>query len=398
MAARLSLVGLVAACRQSGPPEPAASDAIAIPIVRLSDLEQVTFSRLVPTLSFSIPGSDSFPLSPNVQAVFAPDSTLWVTAGTRILVFDVGGRLVRVVGRTGDGPGEFRLIQHLGLGADGLPFATDFGSGRMATFAPSGELVRTIPRVGRDAGVGIVPLTVLADRRILAGHWQQRPNRGATVAAPLGTGSRDPAPLVELDSTGTPIATAGWWSGLERARVAMDGSGSDLVVPFARTALMAGREGMVAVAATDSVDVTLFEGTRPTLRLMASVQRRPPTATERREWESALKEQAPDVAADYLLAIRGLRGDAELPAIGAIRVDRSGNLLIGGYVTKTGLRRTWRVFSRAGSPVGQFELPSYVDPLVPGPSELLDVRDDRIAVLRVTGDEVAVEVLVLSRP
>lgn len=63
-------------------------------------------------------------------------------AGNDILVFDRQGTLRRVLGRQGDGPGEYRRVVALEIGpGDSVYIAHD--GGRMSTFAPDGAAVRS---------------------------------------------------------------------------------------------------------------------------------------------------------------------------------------------------------------------------------------------------------------
>jgi hypothetical protein len=63
---------------------------------------------------------------------------------TQFLVYDEKGRLVRVVGRRGDGPGEYRDIKSVVVGRGDTVYVVDRGSGRITVLAPDYSLVRTV--------------------------------------------------------------------------------------------------------------------------------------------------------------------------------------------------------------------------------------------------------------
>lgn len=63
-------------------------------------------------------------------------------ADQTIRVFDDAGRLVRSIGRSGSGPGEFQMLQHIGFVRDTL-YATDQALRRVSFFVPASGFVRT---------------------------------------------------------------------------------------------------------------------------------------------------------------------------------------------------------------------------------------------------------------
>ena len=70
------------------------------------------------------------------NAIVTPDSQVIVDAGDggQLLVFDQGGRLLRTIGRRGQGPGEFRSVTSFGIRADSL-WVFDYVARRVTTFS-----------------------------------------------------------------------------------------------------------------------------------------------------------------------------------------------------------------------------------------------------------------------
>jgi DNA-binding beta-propeller fold protein YncE len=66
-------------------------------------------------------------------------------AGARIQKFNPRGRLLKVWGREGAGPGELRQPQDLALGPDGLLYVADTGNDRIAKFTRDGAFVASWP-------------------------------------------------------------------------------------------------------------------------------------------------------------------------------------------------------------------------------------------------------------
>jgi hypothetical protein len=88
-----------------------------------------------------------------------------------IRVFDaVSGQPVRQIGRHGEGPGEFRMVEYIGWKADTL-YATDFLLKRVSLFAANGEHFRTKvinPAVDPATGRGSHPLGMTAEGNVIS--------------------------------------------------------------------------------------------------------------------------------------------------------------------------------------------------------------------------------------
>ena len=83
---------------------------------------------------------------PGLQASFDGTGNLVVldVLENRIVVIGPDGRLVRSVGRKGEGPGEFRLIWALGVWRDGRIAVPDQRHAAIQVFRPEGELERFV--------------------------------------------------------------------------------------------------------------------------------------------------------------------------------------------------------------------------------------------------------------
>jgi hypothetical protein len=75
-----------------------------------------------------------------------------------VRVFDHSGRFLRLVGREGAGPGEFRMIWDLRVSHGDTLHVIDISNLRRSVFSPSLELVRTNRLPGRLVSNGFIPL------------------------------------------------------------------------------------------------------------------------------------------------------------------------------------------------------------------------------------------------
>jgi hypothetical protein len=373
-----------------------ARDSAGIHIVHLPALASIAFPAWTSKTLYSTAGNDSLQSggltwSTWLHAVFTADTSLWISNHDNIVVLAANGAFTRRVGRRGEGPGEFHDVFMLGLTARGTIFASDYGTGRISEFDRGGVPVRTIHRLADYASRPIVPMTILADRRILAVPWQWRPNFGPVLELPGNPFKRDPVPLLIYDSTGKAVDTVGMWAGFERSNA--------LPVQFGRSGVVESRGNVTGITVSDSLDLSLYDGIALKARLIAPVERRHATPLERTAWNvMAAKELAVDLSELMKLYV-GVSDLPQLPNIGGIVVDEHQNVWVGAYALPGDSIRGWRVFSSSGRALGRLDLPALHMAFIPSLTELLSVFGGRVAVLRANADgELYIEVRSIERP
>ena len=89
---------------------------------------------------------------PSLRASFDEAGNLLVldAMNSRVVVIGPDGRLVRVVGREGDGPGEFRHVKALAVWRDGRFAVPDVEHLAIQAFSPDGELERFVRMAEED--------------------------------------------------------------------------------------------------------------------------------------------------------------------------------------------------------------------------------------------------------
>ena len=73
----------------------------------------------------------------------------------RISVFDRNGKFLRVIGRTGTGPGEFRTPHALEFDSQGRLIVADRHNHRIQILTKEGKFIREFAEFGRSSGLAI---------------------------------------------------------------------------------------------------------------------------------------------------------------------------------------------------------------------------------------------------
>lgn len=99
----------------------------------------------VPTLAFGADEGDTVAMLQRVAgAMLRSDGTYAVADGgsSQVKYFDAGGRLLRAVGRSGQGPGEYEYIAWLLACGGDSAYVSDIGNNQVSVLDASGRLVR----------------------------------------------------------------------------------------------------------------------------------------------------------------------------------------------------------------------------------------------------------------
>ena len=128
-------------------------------------------------------------------------------------VFDQEGRLTKVIGRLGEGPGEFTLINHIVVGSGDSLYVYDHSQMRRSVFDPDHEFVRTDPIHAFMRQ--LVPLS--------SGHM--------IVSSTVMTADRAGWPLHHIGADGSVLQTFAADALLEHSGIAMGGEGVLWVAP-----------------------------------------------------------------------------------------------------------------------------------------------------------------------
>lgn len=122
----------------------------------------------------------------------------------RVRVYDDSGRIVRVLGGQGEGPGEFQSAYRFGFIGD-TAWVYDLGLSRITLFGPEGDFLRTIrtPRTSIEAAAGI-SITLYGSSLRADGTVGSDWGYGALSGGPEDTLA---VPHVRFDTTGAILDT-----------------------------------------------------------------------------------------------------------------------------------------------------------------------------------------------
>ena len=357
-----------------------------IPNLHALDLPELGLTLLHSTV-------DDLDLVEVVGAVLLPDSSLVIAdkAAPNLSFLRPDGSLRVQVGRDGEGPGEYTDISRIGLTNDGSPFIYDRALRRFTFLDREGGVIG-VQRSGCTVATGeVVPLADV-NRQAFIGVLETRPN------LPPGV-QRGSLFLVACAGIEDSFGTLGEWAGKERYVT----SNQWIAVGFGRTALYDGRGDHTVVGTNDSLDLTLHEGTAVRTRIRGGSSIRMVTPQEREEWTNLYLGMFPEVVRpDWRRRLAQSDVRDTYPAFGSIKVDAGGRMWIGDYARVSDEQRLWTVVGADGTPVGSIHFPVFRpdwlqiregsitgramvewEVTIPNPvHELLDIADDRIAVLR----------------
>jgi hypothetical protein len=313
-------------------------------------------------------------------AVRRTDGRVVVAVGgtQRILFFDATGVLEGEVGGEGDGPGEYRIIQSMGLAEADTVWVYDFSHRRLSFYDDRAALSRTLalePSLNAAAlagwsGQGFVATQLWGD------------SGGEALSPGL---ARYPVAFVSYDAEGVLQDTVGMVPGRE---VLLRPEGRRMVMgtaPFARGVSYTVADGLLIVGDQTAYELLTY-GMHGELRAVvrwwgASLDI---TTAEIDEWKDQQVESAD--AADRP-SVRAYLADVPVPrrrpAYGPILRSESGDVWVGAYAHPSRLPSRWDVIDAGGVWLGAVAMPAGFRPLQIGGDWILGLHRDELDVERV---------------
>jgi hypothetical protein len=320
----------------------------------------------------------------------------------QLYVFNADGTQQGLLGRGGEGPGEYRMISALlVLGGDSLA-AYDFFSRNAKLFDVDGEAIGDV-----QFPMGGSPIPPLLVSRLNGPTWLfqvinplAQPPEGASGAY------RNDEPVLTWQPGATMLDTLVMLPGASMVQGTLDVAGQSIsmgkAVGYGANTFVGGHGDLIWSTGGDRFVLTARDtagAVRREVRL--ALPARPVSEADKEAFKAALRvqwEQARSFGAPADMVDNELRKIEEetvfadnRPAIGQMVVDRLGRIWATPDVPTVDSTLTWGVFDADGGLLGTLRLPK---------GNLLTASEDRV-VLRVEDDEtglVRLEVWGLNRP
>lgn len=394
---------LLAACGNPDAGDPTVSvverDSAGITVVEiLADPRAVPRARLKET-ELVISGEAPPYFGRLGDARWLADGTIAVAdrQADRVFVFGQDGRLLRTLGRSGSGPGEFTNIRGLYPKGDSL-LVHDLGQDRLTLFAPHGRVVRTVPlpktvteneyeryyAMAPVAGGGMVGYRLHNDygQEVELAPYARLLRNQAIISRHDGSGTPIPGPEIRFPGSKSVAMTPG------------GGRFMDIGVPFAGRPLVDVTPHRVVYGHGDRYQYTLAGPDLRPRRVVRWPTAAQPLTQEEVERLRSLQDSiwSPYMSRETVRDIHAVLFGPELlpearPALQELRADPIGRVWAGRWEASDDTAPLFFVHDPAGQPLFSVRLPVG--------SELADVSRDR--VLLITRDSLDVESLVIRR-
>jgi hypothetical protein len=335
-----------------------------------------------------VEGPLEYQLHRATSAVRLSDGRLAVVNGgtNELRLYDSEGRHQYSLGRTGDGPGEFRDLQRVWrLPGDSL-LAYDFQPSRFSVFTSGGEFVRSMHAASPD-GRQIIVRGPLNDGSLIA--------MGAPIwSAPGATAGivRDSVPYYLYDADGNYASTLGVFPSAEVFRFITEDGWRLTSTAFPRNPVAAVADNRFYFGPADSYEIREYSPAGELRRIIRLPhESRPVTPDDLSHWKEQRLEMAEREGTRPAMERRlnELPYPEFMPPYEQILVGGEGNLWIADYRPDRSADAAWKVFDPAGRFLGSLEMPSGFDLFHVGADFLLGRWLDELGVEHIRGYELA---------
>jgi hypothetical protein len=315
-------------------------------------------------------GAAEYQLYRASSAVRLSDGRVVVANGgtNELRFYDRDGSHLMSVGRTGEGPGEFRDLQRVWLLPGDSLLAYDFFPSRLSVFTSSGEFVRSQHFASSD-GRQILIRGPLSDGSLIAAGAPIWNAPGATSGV-----VRDSVPYYRYDATGALIGTLGRFPSLEAYRIVTSDDWRLTSVPFPRIPVTAITGSRFHFGPADTYELRTYTPSGELERVVRLAQ--PTRAVEPADIDEYKRERLERAERDgERPAMERILGEVPfpqtLPSYDQMVADADGNLWVADYRTVRQDAASWNVFSAAGELMGSVATPARFEVLQIGTDFIL---------------------------
>ncbi|MGH7503081.1 MAG: hypothetical protein ACREL7_15245 [Longimicrobiales bacterium] len=300
---------------------------------------------------------------------------------TDLRYYDAEGRHVATVGRSGEGPGEFRSVSMLMRGPGDSLTVYDIQARRLSLISPEPEFIRDFT-FGEPGGFGRLI------GRTTSGEFVGQPTgfRGAPGEMPSGLVRMD-QPVTLHSATGELVDTIGTFPGAETF-ININTQGGQIAsieirrLPFARSPSFALTGDELYVGSQDGPEISRYR-LDGTMVLSIRTGRQPEPVTPEHlnaVIESRLENAPPERHAEMRAVMEATPHGKQIPPYGSFTVDPSGNLWVADHDDPLSTRGRFTVYGDDGGLLARIALPERFRPFDIGEDWILGLELDELDV------------------
>ena len=300
-------------------------------------------------------GDEENPLFGVVAAARRPGGGVTVAedAGGRVRFFDAQGGVEAEFGGSGDGPGEFRILQAAGLLAGDTAWAWDFALGRITVLHPRTGAVR-VQSLDPAPVRGLLHRGPSGEDWLVVQAWGDPPSEAQETGV-----RRDPVAVLRYRADGALADTLAVVPGREIRVTVEDGRGVMGPAPFGRNAVAASwGDGVVVGDQSERALRVLDPSGNPRRVVRWGGVSLDISASDAEAWRQAVTSGQPPQQRER--AMRDLEGAPlpdRRPAYGDVLQDRAGNLWVSAWPLPGEAAVSWDVLAPDGGWLGTVEMP-----------------------------------------
>lgn len=320
-------------------------------------------------------------VGPVAGAFRLPDGRLLVAdAGSmKLLWYSDAGNLEHEVGRTGDGPGEFRSIDGLLHVGDSIA-VVDMSLRRLSTFDLNGNFGRSVT-LKNPPGEVFPPAPI---GRLASGAWIALVT-GSHDSREASRPVRDSVQVWLISDSGDPLRQLVAFPGDDKLVFASPDFVGDTRPPFGRTTTIRFHDGQLWVGTGDAFQLDLW-GLNSQLQQSVRWADAPPSMTQADfgrvsdSVRASFAEGDPQwraIGAEITKALDMWRPPPRGPAFGGFILDDDGNLWVSGYALEGSVEPvTWHVLGSDRRLQGSVMFPPLVVPTHVSSDDIVGIWTD----------------------
>lgn len=317
--------------------------------------------RLVgPTLTIGGAGTDVELYQVRGAALLGSSIAIANAGASEVLVVDETGVVRTTIGRSGEGPGEFRSLGYVDLLPPDSILTYDYRLGRFQVFDRARTVARTFQlKQTPENPLSFAPVGLLPDRRLVVRGLR----RNGVSSSAVGV-VRDTFDLIIYDLLGEPtgdvMATVPAWAAYNPTGRAGGVRYTNTPIPFGASTRLDVLDGRIVLSATAKNEIRLLTPDGSTRLIIRGAGTLGPAISDAEA--AAIKQEIVDETPEPARAsLKAVYDEMPLPqrrpAIRAVNVSEDSNLWVSSFPADSTAATPVRIFNRDGDLMATTHLP-----------------------------------------